>query len=686
MNGSGSPFDVTGGRDPDDGGAAPPRLDGLTDPVLVGRGAAGTIWRARQEQFSRDVAVKVIEQTVDSVAAQRFARECQAVGGLSGHPYVVTVYAAGVLTDGRPYLTMPFLPGGSLADAVAIRGPLPWEEVLDVGVKISSALHAAHAAGVLHRDIKPENILLSAYDEPLLADFGIARLEQAALTRTGMMVATPMHAAPEIMAGKPASAASDVYGLGSSLFRLVAGKAAFFDPNDESLLPLLARIVNDPPPDLRPMGAPDPVAAALERSMAKDPAGRPASALELGRALQDAQREAGVAVTRAPSLGTSSAGVGVAVPTQPVRRVPTGPPLPLPPLPGSPGAADAEQPWLTGAAASAASPPAVRDEPLQPWQVEQQRVAATRTDPRATPLQPGPPYPSGPPYPPSPPARRRGGLLAALIGAGLLVLGGGGAALVLAGGDSGAGPTPLPSASPSATPSPRPSATPSVVRSSSPSTSPSAEASSPQPTPSASGVGLRNDQRTAEAALLTAGDLPAGWMGGTYSEDADRVTAAGSFADCVKVDDVTADETGFAGALLEPADGGTQQIVSEVTVFGDPLSVPTLLMSVLSPDFASCIESENGPRLQKQLDSGTVGGLTTELATPPTAAGDIPAVAWRTMIKISDAGVEVTLLDEHVVLAGDRTVISLDFVAVEGSPIDKATKDAAVAAAAAALR
>src|SRR5690606_20431088 len=114
------------------------------------------VYRAHQAQFGSTVAIKVITGMVDERSQQRFERECRTMGALRGHPNIVTVFDAGSLPDGRAYLVMEYLSGGSLADRLA-RGPLDWQEVVSMGVKIAAALEAAHGAGVLHRDIKPEN-------------------------------------------------------------------------------------------------------------------------------------------------------------------------------------------------------------------------------------------------------------------------------------------------------------------------------------------------------------------------------------------------------------------------------------------------------------------------------------------------------------------------------------------------
>ena len=149
-------------------------LPWLTDLRPLARGGFGVVYTARQPSLNRTVAVKVLTAPVlDDTARLRFERECKAMGMLSDHPNILTLFEAGFTPSGRPYLVMELMSGGCLRD-VLDREPLPWEEVLDIAVRVAAALETAHRAGILHRDIKPENIMLSDYGEPQLGDFGIA--------------------------------------------------------------------------------------------------------------------------------------------------------------------------------------------------------------------------------------------------------------------------------------------------------------------------------------------------------------------------------------------------------------------------------------------------------------------------------------------------------------------------------
>jgi serine/threonine protein kinase len=323
-------------------GGTPEWLSGLTDPVEIGRGGFGVVYKAVETDLNRSVAVKVLSGNLDDLALQRFDRERRAMGALSGHPNIVSIYRSGITPDNRPYLVMEYLPGGSMAERVAARGPLSWRDAADVGVRLCAALETAHRAGVLHRDVKPENVFVSGLGAPKLGDFGIARLEGAPQTQSAMITASLAHAAPELIDGKPPSVQSDVYGLASTIVTLMTGHPPFSRDTDESIVPLLARIATEPVPDLRHQGVPTAFCEAFERAMSKDPARRPESAAALGRALQDAQRTQAVDVTPLevqgvdPTIAPGSGAPRVADPTVNVAAPTAAVTPPVPPAAASP--------------------------------------------------------------------------------------------------------------------------------------------------------------------------------------------------------------------------------------------------------------------------------------------------------------------------------------------------------------
>ena len=262
-------------------------IDGIENAVEIGRGGFAAVYMADQPRFRRKVAVKVLfADALDDQSRRRFERECESMGTLSSHPAIVTLYDAGFTSDDRPYLVMMFLEGGSLADRLDRAGRIEWNEVRDIGVRLAEALDAAHRSGIIHRDVKPDNVLVSEFGNVELSDFGIARITGATQTATGVISATVVHAAPEVLEGEPPTAASDIYSLGSTLYELMSGTPAFVRTTDQSITPLLRRILLDDLPDLRPAGVPDAMASTIERMMARAPADRYSNGAEVAGALR----------------------------------------------------------------------------------------------------------------------------------------------------------------------------------------------------------------------------------------------------------------------------------------------------------------------------------------------------------------------------------------------------------------
>ncbi|HJR46020.1 MAG TPA: serine/threonine-protein kinase [Actinomycetota bacterium] len=273
-------------------------LEGYEVIAPLGEGGFGRVYRARQTAFDRHVAIKLLAATgVRDEIARRFERECRAIGTLSGHPHIVTIFDCGVTRWGRPYIVMEHMAGGSFAQKLEASGTIAWPEAIDATIKIASAMETAHRTGILHRDVKPENLLLSAYGEPKLADFGVASIPGGYQTHTGAVTASLAHAAPEVLEGERATRSVDVYSLGSTLFALIAGRPAFASAEDSGLQALIARTLTQPVPDLRGDEIPEAVCDVIERAMAKRPEERFASAHEMALALREAQHSAGLAPT-----------------------------------------------------------------------------------------------------------------------------------------------------------------------------------------------------------------------------------------------------------------------------------------------------------------------------------------------------------------------------------------------------
>ncbi|HEX5246522.1 MAG TPA: serine/threonine-protein kinase [Gaiellaceae bacterium] len=247
---------------------------------LLGRGGMSEVWAAADLELERRVAVKLLAPNEDNA---RFEREARAVAAL-GHPNVNQVYDYGE-SDGRPFIVLEYLAGGSLEELLRANGALADEDTHRIASDIAAGLAHAHARGVVHRDLKPSNVLFDDEGRAKLADFGIARMVagDGTLTEAGTVLGTAAYISPEQAAGLPATTASDVYSFGVLLFRMLTGALPFV--SDDPLTLVVAHR-DEPPPlvtDIRP-DAPPALAAAADAALAKDPAGRPAD----GAALLDA--------------------------------------------------------------------------------------------------------------------------------------------------------------------------------------------------------------------------------------------------------------------------------------------------------------------------------------------------------------------------------------------------------------
>ncbi|MGW4371682.1 protein kinase domain-containing protein [Nocardia takedensis] len=263
---------------------------GLSGAVEIGRGGFGVVYRCLQAALERVVAVKVLSSEIDRESRERFLREEQAMGRLSGHPNIVDILQVDVTPTGMPFIVMPYCTRGSLEQLIHDQGPLTWPDAIRAGVKLAGAIESAHRAGILHRDVKPANVLLSAYGEPQLTDFGIARVPGGFRTSSSLITGSPAFTAPEVLRGDEPTVLSDVYGLGATLFALITGHAAFERQAGEKVVAQFLRITTQPVPDLREQDIPPDVAAVVEKAMSTDPRERPRSAFALGELLRGVQR------------------------------------------------------------------------------------------------------------------------------------------------------------------------------------------------------------------------------------------------------------------------------------------------------------------------------------------------------------------------------------------------------------
>ena len=253
----------------------------------IGRGGMASVYQAHHPALDRNVAIKVLWESLADQPGflERFRREARAASRLR-HPNILTVYDFGE-DGGIAYMVTELLPGGTLADRLGV--PLAHTEVLRVLRGIGSALDAAHVAGLIHRDVKPSNILFTRDGEPVLADFGIARLMESEeqLTVQGTLIGTPHYMAPEMASGEEVGKSSDLYSLGVVLYEMLAGEPPF--PRPTPIAVVRAHIHEPPPPlSLRNPPVPDSVDAVVSRALAKQPAQRYRSGAALAAAFEDA--------------------------------------------------------------------------------------------------------------------------------------------------------------------------------------------------------------------------------------------------------------------------------------------------------------------------------------------------------------------------------------------------------------
>jgi eukaryotic-like serine/threonine-protein kinase len=255
----------------------------------LGEGGMAVVYKAYDTRLETDIAVKVIrtENLAPSVlerALKRFEREAKTLAKLT-HPNIVKVMDFGE-HNGKPYLVMPFLPGGALKKRLG--KPIEWQESIRLLLPISRALDYAHRSSMIHRDVKPSNILITADGEPMLTDFGIAKVldleETADLTGTGMGIGTPEYMAPEQWTGQT-TPKSDLYSLGVVLYEMITGRKPY---TAETPAAILLKQSAEPLP--RPSGfvndLPDKVEKTLLNALAYNPKERYKSMGEFSKALE----------------------------------------------------------------------------------------------------------------------------------------------------------------------------------------------------------------------------------------------------------------------------------------------------------------------------------------------------------------------------------------------------------------
>jgi serine/threonine protein kinase len=305
-----------------------------TDVREIGVGTLATVYRGREIGTNRWVALKLLNiRDASPRSIESFERESIALGALSAHPNIVTLYRLARSPDGRPVIVLE-LCTGAVSDRLHAGAGVRVGEAVAIGIKIAGALETAHRAGILHRDVKPQNILVTDFGEPALADFGVAMLQSSTQTTAGLFDFTTLHAAPELLEGGGTSAATDVYELASSLYQLIAGRSAFRAYDGEAPASVILRILRDPVRPLSAVDVPSALSDLLVRGMSKQMNDRPSTAADFAAEL--AAIEVAHGWPRTPFLVPDAA---PANPSPAVSRMPTpgtapppAQPVPTPPV------------------------------------------------------------------------------------------------------------------------------------------------------------------------------------------------------------------------------------------------------------------------------------------------------------------------------------------------------------------
>jgi hypothetical protein len=294
----------------------------------VAIGGMGEVWQATDLVIGRTVAIKILkdEYLGDPGFLERFRAEARHAA-LVNHEGIANVFDYGE-EDGSAFLVMELVPGEALSTVLERERVLPTDKVLDFVAQTASALHAAHAAGLVHRDIKPGNLLITPEGRVKITDFGIARIaDQVPLTATGQVMGTVQYLSPEQASGHAASPTTDIYSLGIVAYEALAGRRPF---TGESQVAIAMAQINEQPPEL-PVTVSEPVRNLVYASIAKKPADRPQTAAHLARAAQALRRgDVAGAVAAVPGIAggeatfTSILGTGGGATSAVTRVLPAG--------------------------------------------------------------------------------------------------------------------------------------------------------------------------------------------------------------------------------------------------------------------------------------------------------------------------------------------------------------------------
>jgi serine/threonine-protein kinase len=249
---------------------------------LLGTGGMGEVFLAHDRILGRDLALKVLKEhyAKDERFVRRFRKEAQSAAALN-HPNVVQIYDQGCAEDGRYYIAMEQLPGGSLEDLILRRGPLGVAQAARLASQVAEALHAAHGRGIVHRDIKPQNVLLDEAGDAKVTDFGIAlAASRTSTSGTNLLFGTPSYMSPEQAMGERVGPESDLYSLGVVLYEMLTGTVPF--TAEGALATAMKHLTELPlPPRERNASVPEAMDALVMGLLSKAPKDRYPSAAQL---------------------------------------------------------------------------------------------------------------------------------------------------------------------------------------------------------------------------------------------------------------------------------------------------------------------------------------------------------------------------------------------------------------------
>jgi eukaryotic-like serine/threonine-protein kinase len=251
---------------------------------LVGEGAMGVVYRAQDSVLERTVAIKVMNESIarQEDLRKRFLHEAQAAGSLQ-HPNVVCIYDLGEV-DGHLFIAMEFVQGVDLERLIELGEPLSLQARLDIIIDVLTGLAYAHKRGIVHRDIKPANIRVADDGRAKIMDFGVAHLASSSMTSTGSILGTPSYMAPEQITEGKTSAATDIFAVGGVLYQVLAQMKPFDAPTLQNLFFKIITEHPRPVTELMP-GLPPALDRIVRKAMAKEPAQRYASALDMANDL-----------------------------------------------------------------------------------------------------------------------------------------------------------------------------------------------------------------------------------------------------------------------------------------------------------------------------------------------------------------------------------------------------------------